>query len=243
MTTEPTREPTGDESSVDATPPTEASAEQLAEAEAMAAAEAAAISAADADAISAAGASAPSPESGAEMTAATGVAPAPAPPLSETAALTPAIDPAVPAKPRRRTVFLATTRRVLSFAFGVALFVGGIAIGISAFQANRPLPLVTETLRLGAAPPPVAQEFITALAANDADALRSSLDIQPHKDITGEMTRFGIQRVHRVQTLGTQVDGTRSATEIMMMAENVDGLPFAVNLVILVDGGKIEGFR
>ena len=55
--------------------------------------------------------------------------------------------------------------------------------------------------------------------------------------------RFGIHRVQSIETLKTEIDGTRSATEIMMMAENADGLGFGINLVILVDGGKIEGFR
>ena len=102
---------------------------------------------------------------------------------------------------------------------------------------------VTATIDPVASPPAVAQEFIRALATNDADALRSSLDQQPHKDITDEMTRFGIHRVQSIETLKTEIDGTRSATEIMMMAENADGLGFGINLVILVDGGKIEGFR
>jgi hypothetical protein len=89
----------------------------------------------------------------------------------------------------------------------------------------------------------VTVEFITALTSNDADALRSSLEKQPHIDLTGEFERFGIQRVTGVETLGTEVDGSRSATEVLMRAENTDGLAFAINLVILVDGGQIEGFR
>lgn len=146
-------------------------------------------------------------------------------------------------KPRRRTVFIAGLRRVLGFAFAVLLFAGGAALGLRYYEMNRPAPTVTTTIDPAATPPAVAQEFIRALASNDADALRSSLDQQPHKDITDEMTRFGIHRVQRIETLKTEVDGTRSATEIMVMAENADGLGFGINLVILVDGGKIEGFR
>ena len=40
-----------------------------------------------------------------------------------------------------------------------------------------------------------------------------------------------------------RLDGTRSATEILMHYQREDGIPFAINLVILVDDGKIEGFR
>ena len=92
-------------------------------------------------------------------------------------------------------------------------------------------------------PPAAAQEFISALAINDADAVRSSLDRDPHLDLTRELTKYGIQRVDRVEVLGTTVDGPRSATEILMHYERDDGISFAINLVILVDGGKIEGFR
>jgi hypothetical protein len=86
-------------------------------------------------------------------------------------------------------------------------------------------------------------EFITALGSNDADGLRSSLDVQPHADLTSEFKRFDIQKVTGVETLGTSVDGTRSATEILVRSVKTDGLPFDVNLVILVNNGKIEGFR
>jgi hypothetical protein len=132
------------------------------------------------------------------------------------------------------------------FVVTIALFVGGLALGTYAFQNSRAAPVggANPAVDLSTAgPPPVAQEFIAALANNDADALRSSLDQEPHLDLTREMTKFGIQRVDNVQTLGTHVDGARSATEILMQYESTDGTPFAINLVILVDGGKIEGFR
>ena len=83
----------------------------------------------------------------------------------------------------------------------------------------------------------------SALSINDADAIRSSLDRDPHLDLTREMTKYGIQRVDQVEVLGTTIDGPRSATEILMHYERDDGISFAINLVILVDGGKIEGFR
>jgi hypothetical protein len=57
------------------------------------------------------------------------------------------------------------------------------------------------------------------------------------------MERRGIQKVDKVEVLGTSVDGPRSATEILMQFQRDDGISLAINLVILVDGGKIEGFR
>jgi hypothetical protein len=145
---------------------------------------------------------------------------------------------------RRRAVGGAV-RTVLTLVFGLALFVGGIAIGNYIFAATRPAPtgLTGDPGVTSQAAPPAAQEFIAALAVNDADSIRSSLDQAPHIDLTNEMTKYGIQHIDSVDVLGTSVDGKRSATEILMHYQREDGIPFAINLVILVNDGKIEGFR
>jgi hypothetical protein len=144
----------------------------------------------------------------------------------------------------RRLAAIAAGRRVAAFLIAVALFLAGLRLGYVLHEMNRPAASVASQEGPGSVqPPPIAREFITALASNDADALRSSLDAQQHQDLTGEMTRFGIHRIAHVEILGTEMDGSRSATEILMKAEDSDGLPFAINLVILVDSGKIEGFR
>jgi hypothetical protein len=166
-------------------------------------------------------------------------------PTAPAATVLPQEAPAAAAVPgRRRTAAGRAMRSLGVVVLGVALFVGGVALGTALYQNLQPAPVDSVGVAIdGGDPPPVAQEFISALAANDADALRSSLDQEPHLDLTREMTKFGIQRVDNVEILGTQVDGNRSATEILMQYESTDGAPFAINLVILVDGGKIEGFR
>jgi hypothetical protein len=152
--------------------------------------------------------------------------------------------PNEPTKVSRRPAIIAGLRRFMTFAFTLLLFVGGVALGQMAFQQTRPVPVgVDGGITVTDPPPAVTQEFIRALAANDADAMRSSLSPQPNKDLTDEFARFSIKRIVSVETLGTHVDGARSATEILLRAEKTDGLPFEVNLVILVDGGQIEGFR
>ena len=125
----------------------------------------------------------------------------------------------------------------------VALFVTGVVLGNTTFLRTRPAALSDGGIVITDPPPAVAQELITALGANDSDAMRSSLAAQPNKDLTDEFTRFDIKKINSVETLGTSVDGSRSATEILLHAEKTNGLPFEVNLVILVDGGQIEGFR
>ena len=49
--------------------------------------------------------------------------------------------------------------------------------------------------------------------------------------------------IDRVEVLGTHVAGRLSATEILLQYRSDEDLPRSINLVILVDGGKIEGFR
>ena len=170
-----------------------------------------------------------------------------APPAESVTSETPAIQadaPAAPVKASRRPVILAGLRRLFMFTLAVVLFVSGIALGATMFQRTRPVPTGIEgSIEVSGAPAAIAQEFIAALAANDADAMRSSLSAQPNKDLTDEFARFTIKRITSVETLGTAVDGTRSATEILLRTEKDDGLPFEVNLVILVDGNTIEGFR
>jgi hypothetical protein len=152
--------------------------------------------------------------------------------------------PVAAAKPSRRPVILGAFRRLAILVIAVSLFVVGIGIGQLTFQRTRPAPRVSDVpITVANTPPEVAQEFITALGANDADAMRSALAAQPNKDLTDEFERFSIKKIVSVETLGTSVDGNRSATEILLKAEKTDGLPFEVNLVILVDGGAIEGFR
>jgi hypothetical protein len=148
--------------------------------------------------------------------------------------------------PARRERFAAFMRRFVLFAIAVGLFVGGIALGSSLFQQTRPVSSAAPVGQVGTSaeePAPVTREFIAALQANNFDALRSALQANPHIDLTDELARFGIQKIDKVEVLGTHVAETRSATEILMQFKNEDGIPLAINLVVLVDGGKIEGFR
>jgi hypothetical protein len=152
------------------------------------------------------------------------------------------------AAPRRarRERFATFTRQFIAFAIAVGLFAGGIALGSRIFQTTHPLPTGIPNGQVGTTaeqPPAVTREFVAALQANNFDALRSSLQMDPHIDFTDEMQRFHIKQIDKVEVLGTHVAETRSATEILVQFKNDDGIPLAVNMVVLVDGGKIEGFR
>lgn len=148
--------------------------------------------------------------------------------------------------PRRRERVATFMRRFAVFAVAVALFVGGIALGATIFQSNRPASTATPPGQVGTTteqPAPVTQEFITALRANDFDAMRSSLQPEAAIHFVDEIERRGVMTIDKVEVLGTHVAGQLSATEILMQYKSDEDLPRSINLVILVDGGKIEGFR
>lgn len=146
-------------------------------------------------------------------------------------------------KPSRRPVILAWTRRFAALVVSVALLVGGVMLGSTTFQRTRAVPTNGGAIEFTQPPADITKEFISALAASDSDAIRSSLSMQPNKDLTDEFTKFGIKKVTGVETLGTAVDGPRSATEVLLHTTDTDGNRFDINLIILVNGNQIEGFR
>ncbi len=182
------------------------------------------------------------------VAAADAVTPAETVTTAEAVAATQAASTDAPADtgPRRReraTIFL---RRLAVFGLGVALLVGGIAMGSTIFQRTRPVGDVVPLGQVGTTaeqPALVTQEFIAALRANDFDAMRSAMQPEAALNFNDEIERRGVMKIDKVEVLGTHVAGQRSATEILMQYKTDEDLPLAINLVILVDGGKIEGFR
>jgi hypothetical protein len=197
--------------------------------------------AADTDASTAAAATA------ASVAAAEAVSPAETVTTAEAVAATQAASDA-PAEsgPRRRERVATFMRRFVVFAFAVALLVGGVALGSTIFQMTRPATNVVPPGQVGTTteqPALVTLEFIGALRANDFDAMRSAMQPEAALNFNDEIERRGVIKIDRVEVLGTHVAGQRSATEILMQYKTDEDLPLAINLVILVDGGKIEGFR
>ncbi len=148
--------------------------------------------------------------------------------------------------PRRRERAAVFMRRFAVFALAVALLVGGVVLGSVIFQRARPAADVVPAGQVGTTaeqPALVAQEFIGALRANDFDAMRSAMQPEAALHFNDEIERRGVMTIDKVEVLGTHVSGQQSATEILMQYQNDQDLPLSINLVILVDGGKIEGFR
>jgi hypothetical protein len=235
---------TSEETQSPTDPPTATPAEGSATTGAMAGASNAETPAEAADAVVSAEAAAPA-ETG---TTAEAVTPAETVTTAEAVAATQAAadDTAAVPGPRRRERFATFLRRFVTVAIAVAIFVGGIALGSTIFQMTRPAPAVVPPGQVGTTteqPALVTQEFIAALRANNFDAMRSSLQAEAAIHFADEIERRGVMSFDKVEVLGTHVAGQRSATEILMQYKNGEDLPLTINLVILVDGGKIEGFR
>lgn len=170
------------------------------------------------------------------------VAPVVEPPAEAAAGTAEADAPAAPRR-HRRLALAAGLLWIVRWLFAIALFVMGLSLGNLIFQATTAPDVAVVDPATNAEPPAVVREFIGALAADDADAIRSSLAAEPHARLVSEMKRFEIAEITSVETLSTHVDGTRTATAVVIKAVTTTGVPIAVNLVILADGATIEGFR
>ena len=175
---------------------------------------------------------------------------APAPPLvppAPSAAATPATlaasaEAALPS--RRRLVALAGLGRLVRFIVMVTLLVAGVALGSASFQRSQPpAPVAGDPVTAGVAPPAIVQEFVTALASNDPDAIRSAVPTDPYKLLAAELQRWDFATVTSVQTLSTFADGPRSSTAIVLIGHTSGGNPVSINLIVHADAGKIVSFR
>ena len=177
----------------------------------------------------------------------------PAAPAETAPPVVPAV-PAVPAAPatpveavspaRRRLVTLAGIGRLVRFVLMAALLVGGIALGYASFERSRPpAPVAGDPVTAGVAAPPIVQEFVTALASNDADSVRSAVPTDPYKLLASELQRWDFATVTSVETLSTLVDGSRSSTAIVLIGRTSGGNPVSINLIVHADAGKIVSFR
>lgn len=151
--------------------------------------------------------------------------------------------PLKPARTRRRRL-RGWLSKLATSMFALALFAGGMALGVMTYQRTQPPPQVVGDPSTGGVPtPPVVKELAAALASNDADSLRSAVPADPYRLLTGELQSWQIQGVTSVETLATMQDGPRSATEIIITGKAPNGDARVFNLVVHVNDNQIVDFR
>jgi hypothetical protein len=144
----------------------------------------------------------------------------------------------------RRLHLVAGLRWLLARALAILVFVLGVTLGYGAFLATQAPPLaLVDPATGGNATPAVVEEFITALASNDAAALRSAVPTAPYQLLIAEMDRWEYRSISSVERLSTYADGPRTATELVLHGTTTAGNPVTVNLVVHVDAGTIVSFR
>ncbi len=151
----------------------------------------------------------------------------------------------VEAPPARRRRRLALGMwRIARPLLSLGLLVIGIALGVTTFGAVQPKdPTVLADSPSAVQPPAAVLEFITALAANNPDALRAAVPADPYRLLAGELQMRGYQEISSVDTLGTILDGDRSATEIVIHGSAGGGQGLVINLVVHAQNGVIVNFR
>lgn len=150
---------------------------------------------------------------------------------------------AAPTASRRRRLALGALRAARPL-MSVGLLVIGIALGATLYGMVQPKEPSIVADSPGTVPPPAAvQEFIAALAANNSDAVRAAVQPDPYRLLAGELSARSYQAITSVDTLGTVMDGDRSATEIIIHGSGSGGQNVVVNLVVHATKGVIVNFR
>jgi hypothetical protein len=156
------------------------------------------------------------------------------------------VDAAPAVRSSRRGAVARGGLRLIQFAFGVALFVVGVYLGVLAFQAAQSDPL-TGGAGAGAVSdvgtPPVVQDFASALGSGGADAVRSSVSPEVFAMLANELERWQFTSISKVEVLSTTTDGPRSATALVMTGPVTSGATLSMNLIVQTDGGRITTLR
>jgi hypothetical protein len=156
----------------------------------------------------------------------------------------PAPSIAVPAANRSRLSGVVILRRLLNTAVTVALLVAGIYAGWQYYTSNQPTAAPPgDPAVVGVPTPPIVSELANAIGADDANAIRVTLNAEMFSRYTADMERFGIQSIDGVTTLGTFSDGPRTATALVILGRSVDRNPFTINLVVIAQDGQIVRLR
>ena len=154
---------------------------------------------------------------------------------------------AEPLLPRERFARARRIGRRVRPIVQIGLFVAGIALGYTVFQASRPIvapeSVPVADVNATTAIPPAVRDLVGALRSDDQSAVRAVLDSEPYRLLAGELASMNFQKIDGVDTLSTFTHDNLAATEIVVRGENADGSLVAINLVVHQKDNVIVSFR
>jgi hypothetical protein len=192
--------------------------------------------------------------------AAAGAGAAATPPIAEaaTGAFTPTLVPpvGVPAAPpdtrwrrgtrRVRRGFEAAARPFLMLAiFGLGASLGWyswVRTLPPVVAASQPATRAADTQTTDQVPIQV-QSLIAAIDKDDQQQIQVVVPADAYRVWVGEIARWNLASLSGAQPYRTFVNGTNSATELLIFGTTTDGSPIAFNLVVHIHDGVISDFR
>ncbi|HET9615511.1 MAG TPA: hypothetical protein VFP22_11925 [Candidatus Limnocylindrales bacterium] len=132
----------------------------------------------------------------------------------------------------------------------VALFAFGVSLGWYGWVRTLP-PVAAASQPAGQAPdaqttdavPIQVQSLIAAIDKDDQQQIQVVVPADPYRIWAGEVARWNLANLGGAQPYRTYVNGTDSATELLIFGTTTDGSPIAFNLVVHIHDGVISDFR
>jgi hypothetical protein len=149
-------------------------------------------------------------------------------------------------RPSRRAAIAGGLTVVARPTAVIALFVLGIAIGVSAFQATRPARPLADTAGAQITTqevPPAVQSLVAAMRVDDRKMMATIVPATPYSYLTGELTSWNISSILGVEVLGSYSTSAFTETELVLVSKTSTGSTRATNLIVELQNGVISGFR
>jgi hypothetical protein len=130
--------------------------------------------------------------------------------------------------------------------FVIALFVGGLAIGIGTFQLTRPQARETahvQDVAPSADVPPAIQSLAAALRADDRKMLATIVPPKPYGLLAGELARMDMASISYVEILGTYPSQDFTVTQVFIVGADSTGSATATNILVHLQNGHIVDIR
>jgi hypothetical protein len=129
----------------------------------------------------------------------------------------------------------------------IALFSLGVALGLSAWLRSERPPAAAPPAAMEAGTtadiPTQVQSLVAALNSDNQTQVQTVVPTQPYRLLAGELAQRGVTRIRGARALSTYVNGSDSATEILIGGYDASGSGVLLNLVVHLHAGVITEFR